>query len=121
MSKCKTCKKREKDGYGCSAVLGCLLTDYKHYEEDTAAVVEIVVAEETRKSAKKIKFSNVQELINADSEDFWAWWARTSPPSRYNDPLPPVEVFEKGGGTKSSRKRKDKTQKMPVVWSWYEL
>lgn len=95
---------------------------YAHREtiRKAAEIAEETVHEEAVKSARII--STPRELIQADSEDFWRFWAATSPPDPENRTREPVAAMggaiERGGGSKSNRKKKTPKKKFVELGTW---
>lgn len=70
--------------------------------------------EEKLKQGIKHKREKVA-LVKADSETFWEWWGKTSPPDALNqkEPLPLAGGRTKGGGSSNGRRKKKPKKKVP--------
>lgn len=94
------------------------MTDIKK----AAEIVRKQSQKEVEKSAKKIYDRQIQDLIKADKEDFWAWWRTTKPPDLYLDPLTlDGAIAKKGGGSRTKGRKKPKKKSTEVQKMYLEI
>lgn len=87
-------------------------------------IVEIVEKQVTREavdSAKKIIDYNSVNMLNAESEEFWKAWAKTSPPdpqNRTREPIASMSGPVARGGSKAGRRKKSSKGNKVYIDSW---
>lgn len=74
-----------------------------------------IPAEQEEKLRQGIKHKKEKvALVKANSETFWSWWGKTSPPDGLiqKEPLPLDGGRTKGGGSSNGRKKKKPNKKI---------
>ncbi len=88
--------------------------------QKVAKEVEQDVAQKAREDAVRISTANISALIHADSDTFWHWWSRTSPPDSLVQriPLPLGGPIVPGGGSRVKRKKKPEKKIAEYLKTW---
>lgn len=96
-------------------------TDIKKLQE-AAETAKKSVDKAARESAEKIIKRNLaKELIKAESDEFWHWWGKTTPPdNQEKEPLPPGDP-KKGSGSKNKGRKKKPKRKSRFETSYLDV
>ena len=87
------------------------------YRGETDRVVEVADIAEKQVIKEAIKSALVIKGLQSDN-DFWGWWAKSSPPNlHYKEALPLDGPSAPGGGGMKGAKKSNKGCK-PVVYEW---